>query len=64
MPVFDWIFGSKDVPGQAMLATTGPRVSIEATIHPLLQQSLSAGGGVIPAPFPGIGLIDTGASIT
>jgi hypothetical protein len=64
MPVFDWVFGTKDIPGQRRLAATGPRISIEATIHPVMQRALTDAGVSMPAPVPGIGLIDTGASIT
>lgn len=63
MPVYDWVYGGKDVPGQRHLATTGPRISVEAAIHPLLQKTLTDDGADIPPPVPGVALIDTGATI-
>ena len=64
MPVLDWSYRSKDVPGRHRLAAIGPRVSLEATIHQVLQKQLTDAGADVPSPIPGMGLIDTGATIT
>lgn len=52
------------IPPSMALQQTGPRVQV--TLSPLEDQIrlISDGGGVVPPPVSGYGLIDTGASVT
>lgn len=63
MAVLNWHFaGQPPATAQAALASLGPRVQIQADVHPAVQKSLADANLPIPASVGGLALIDTGAT--
>ena len=66
MPILNWHYPGQAPPAtaQAALASLGPRVQIQANMHPAVQKSLADANLPIPSPVGGFALIDTGATIS
>ena len=52
------------IPSSVVLAREGPRVPVVARVPTQLDALLRKQGNCVPAPVSGMGLIDTGASLT
>lgn len=46
------------------LQAAGPMLPVAVAVHPILAQQLRGQGATPPAPVGGVGLIDTGASVS
>jgi len=46
------------------LQAAGPLLPVAVAVHPILAQQLRGSGATPPAPVGGVGLIDTGASVS
>jgi hypothetical protein len=65
MPILNWSYpGHAPATAQQLLANQGPRVQVEATVHPAVQKILADANLPIPQPISGSALIDTGASVS
>jgi len=63
MPVLNW--HPPLLPGgQQVLAERGPRVPVQVSVHPKVQETLTSTGQAVPSSIGGFALIDTGATIT
>jgi len=73
MPVFNHVYMGQQ-PGQppppspnfvpTILQQTGPLIQVQIEVPTALAQHLQQAGQPIPAPVPGFGLLDTGATIS
>lgn len=64
MPVFNWRPTQPNADGQRILSRFGPRIQVEACVHPAAQKSLIVSNQPVPSPVNGFALIDTGATVT
>lgn len=52
------------LPGSAALQQRGPIVQVSVTVEENIARTLAQQGQAVPAPITGLGLLDTGASVT
>lgn len=64
MPVLNWQPCGEKTEGPAWLRRYGPRISVEISVHIVVQKALISTGQPVPQPVAGQALIDTGASIS
>lgn len=64
MPYNHFCTDGTPAPPRNVLISSGPCIQVEIALHPTLAQHLQAQGQPVPAPVTGVGLIDTGASLS